>query len=110
MFEVEEYTTDDGKCPFKEWLHSLKDKRAQAKLFIRMDRAHLGNLGDWKPLEDVSGIFEMREHSGPGYRIFFNFVTKKKLLILTGSAKKNQNRAIVKAKSYLADYERRAKS
>ena len=109
-YEVEEYTTKNGKCSFKQWLHSLKDKRVQAKLLIRLDKAHLGNLGDWKHLEDASGIFEMREHYGPGYRKFFNFVSKKKLLILTRSVKKKQNSAIVKAKEYLADYERKAKS
>ena len=110
MYEVDEYTTADGTCPFKEWLCNLKDKRAQAKLLIRLDRVSLGNLGDWKPLEDIPGIFEMRDHSGPGYRIFFHFVTKSKLLILTGSVKKNQNRAIAKATQYLSDYERKTKS
>lgn len=110
MYDVEEYVTDNEKSPFKEWLCSLKDKRAQAKLFIRLDRAHKGNLGDWKPLEDIPGIFEMREHFGPGYRIYFNFVTRKKLLILIGSTKKDQNRTIAKAMEYLADYKRRKKS
>ncbi len=59
MYDVDEYTTNNGKSPFKEWLGNLKDKRAQVKLLLRLDRASLGNLGDWKPLEDVPGIFEM---------------------------------------------------
>ena len=100
MYEVEEYTTNDGKSPLRKWLHSLKDKRAQAKLFIRLDRVYLGNFGDWKDIKGAKGIFEMREHYGPGYRIFYTVVSKKVVLLLAGSCKNDQERTIAKAKEY----------
>jgi putative component of toxin-antitoxin plasmid stabilization module len=45
-YEVEEYQTAEGKKPFSEWLSSLSDTRAQAKVLARINRASLGNFGD----------------------------------------------------------------
>ena len=109
MFDIEEYVTRDGKSPFGEWLLSLKDKRAQAKLHARIRRASLGNLGDWKGIKGTKGLFEMREHYGPGYRIFYSIIGKKLILLLVGSKKRDQDKAIADAKLYLADYEKRTK-
>ena len=69
-YEVEEYVTERGKIPFSQWLLSLKDKTGQAKLLARIRRATFGNFGDWKEIKGAKGLFEMREHYGPGYRIF----------------------------------------
>ena len=107
MYEVEEYQTEEGKKPFSEWLLGLKDKRAQVKLRARITRAELGNLGDWKALVATRGLYEMREHYGPGYRIFFTIVGRKIILLLAGSTKHEQRRVIAQAGEYLADYERR---
>ena len=51
----------------------------------------------------------MREHYSPGYRIFYAVVGKKLVLLLAGSTKKDQKKAIAKAKEYLADYIERTK-
>jgi putative addiction module killer protein len=109
MYEIEEYVTETGESPFAEWLKGLQDKNAQSKILKRIDRAWLGNLGDWKSLENAKGVFEMREHYGAGYRIFFSFVGKKVILLLAGSDKREQDRAITRAKQYLEDYQRRIK-
>ena len=101
MYEVEEYQTAEGKKPFTEWLLDLKDKRAQVKLRARITRAELGNLGDWKALEGAEGLYEMREHYGPGYRIFFSIVGRKIILLLAGSTKQDQRGVIAKAKDYI---------
>ena len=82
MYDVEEYVTRDGKSPFGEWLLGLKDKRAQAKLHARIRRASLGNLGDWKGIKGSKGLFEMREHYGPGYRIFYGIIGKNKNIFI----------------------------
>ena len=71
QYEVEEYQTATGKKPFSEWLSGVSDKRAQAKLLARINRASLGNFGDWKALKDTRGLCEMREHYGPGFRIYY---------------------------------------
>ncbi len=49
----------------------------------------------------------MREHYGPGYRIFCTLVGKKLIVLLVGSSKKDQKKAIAEAKKYLADYAER---
>ena len=108
-YEVEEYQTAEGKKPWSEWLSSLSDKRAQAKLLTRINRASLGNFGDWKALKDTGGLCEIREHYGPGLRIYFKIVGARLLLLLAGSIKGDQDATIAKAKKYLEDYERRRK-
>ena len=109
MYEIEEYVTADGKVPFSDWLLGVKDKRAQAKVHARIRRPSLGNFGDWKPITGAKGVFEMREHYGPGYRIFYSVIGNKIVLLLIGSEKKDQDKAITKAAAYLVDYEERAK-
>jgi len=109
IYDIEEYVTDDDKAPFGDWLLGLKDKRAQAKLRARIRRAAFGNFGDWKDIRGAKGVFEMREHYGPGYRIFASVVGKKIVLLLAGSDKKDQKKAITKVREYLADYQKRAK-
>jgi len=110
MYEIEEYITAAGSSPFGEWILSLKDKRAQAKIRMKLARAELGNLGDWKKLKNAEGVFEMREHYGAGYRVYFSIINQKIVLLLAGSDKSEQNRTIKKAKEYLEDYERRLSS
>ncbi len=68
-----------------------------------------GNFGDWKDIKGAKGVFEMREHYGPGYRIFYAVVGKKVVLLLAGSTKKDQKKTIAKAKEYLTDYVERTK-
>ena len=108
-YGLEEYITDEGKKPFGEWFDNLKDKIARAKIIARVDRATYGNFGDWKDIKGAKGIFEMREHYGPGYRIFYTVLGRKVILLLAGSTKKDQRKAIAKAKQYLADYLERTK-
>ena len=106
-YAVEEYVTERGKVPFAEWLLRLKDKTWQAKLLGRIRRASFGNFGDWKEIKGTKGLYEMREHYGPGYRIFYTIVGNKLIVLLAGSSKKDQKKAISEAKKYLADYRER---
>lgn len=109
VYEIEEYFTEAGENPFAEWLEGLRDIRAKKRILGRLARVRLGNLGDWKSLENAQGIFEMREHFGAGYRIYFSFVGKTVVLLLAGSNKSDQDRIIRIAKQYWDDYQRRAK-
>ena len=54
---------------FDEWLSSLSDQKAQAKIVSRIERLGLGNPGDVKPVGE--GTSEMRVPHGPGYRVYF---------------------------------------
>lgn len=109
QYEVEEYVTERGKVPFAEWLLHLKDKTGQAKLLARVRRASFGNFGDWKEIKGAKGLYEMREHYGSGYRIFYTLVSQKLIVLLAGSSKKDQKKAVAQAKKYLAAYAERTK-
>lgn len=64
MYEIEEYVAEDGASPFAEWLEGLKDARARMRILTRLDRASLGNLGDWTALSNAEGVAELRDHYG----------------------------------------------
>lgn len=104
-----EYMTREGNSPFGEWFDNLKDKRAKAKIMTRLDRVSLGNFGDHKSITGAGtgGIAELREHSGPGYRIYYSIIENRIVLLLAGSSKSDQDRVITRAKKYLADYKMR---
>ena len=52
----------------------------------------------------------MREHYGPGYRIFYSIIGQRLVLLLAGSEKKDQGKTIDRADEYLLDYQKRTKS
>ena len=67
VIEVLEYLTTDGRNPFREWLESLKDREARARVRVRINRIRLGNFGDSKSVG--GGVSELRVPYGPGYRV-----------------------------------------
>ena len=64
MATIEEMITFLQTDEFRTWLGGLKDFRALAVIFNRLDRATKGNFGDAKALG--GGISEMRVDTGPG--------------------------------------------
>ncbi len=61
----------------------------------RLRKAQLGNLGDVKPVGE--GVFEMREHFGPGWRIYYTQRGQRIIVLLGGGQKSSQNADIAKA-------------
>jgi putative addiction module killer protein len=59
-----EYVTAEGRIPFREWMHALRDIRARARIRVRLNRVRLGNFGDAKSVGD--GVYELRIPYGPG--------------------------------------------
>lgn len=104
MYTIEIYTKEDGSQPFNEWLQSLRDKKVQAKILARLNRASLGNFGDWKPLANAAGLCEMREFYGAGYRVYYHLEDNKIVLIVAASTKAEQDRTIKKAIEYYNNY------
>ena len=102
--ELEFYLTEDGKSPFMEWLHSLDDVKARAKIRVRLDRVRLGNFGDCRGVGD--GIQELRIHFGPGYRVYFGQAGQTLVILLCGGDKSSQMKDIELAKHYWNDYRR----
>ena len=85
---------------FRAWLAGLKDLRAKAVIFNRLDRAVTGNFGDAKALG--GGISEMRINAGPGYRIYYTRRGEVVYLLLAGGDKSTQAKDIQRAKVLLA--------
>ena len=63
---------------------------------MRLDRLKRGNPGDVEPVGD--GISEMRNHDGPGYRVYFKRRGEEVIIILAGGSKSTQDRDIAQAK------------
>jgi putative addiction module killer protein len=85
---------------FDAWLSSLRDGMTKRRLVARLRKAQLGNLGDIKPVGD--GIVEMREHFGPGWRMYYVQRGDVIIIMLGGGDKSSQAADIAEAKQ-LAD-------
>lgn len=103
--EIETYQTQDGRSPFPEWLRSLRDRVAGARIRARLARLRLGNLGDTNTIG--GGLHELRIDHGPGYRVYFGRSGHRIVLLLCGGTKKTQSRDIEQARAYWNDYRSR---
>ena len=107
MIETITYQDRDGYKPYADWLGSLTDKQAKARILVRVNRIAAGNFGDCKPLRD--GVQELRIDHGPGYRVYLSRQGPVLVLLLCGSDKNDQSRAIKQAVDYLNDWKQRGK-
>jgi putative addiction module killer protein len=86
---------------FSDWLKGLKDGLTRQRLNKRLRKAQLGNLGDVEPVGE--GVFEMREHFGPGWRMYYVQRGEMLIVMLGGGDKATQQadirQAIALAKS-----------
>jgi len=105
MLEILRYQAEDGSQPFSEWLASIEDKSAQAKIRIRLRRLESGLFGDCKAVGD--GVLELREHLGSGWRVYFGRHGRSVVVLLLGGSKRSQARDISLAKELWADWKRR---
>ncbi len=81
---------------FLNWIASLRDSRAIARIAVRIDRLSLGNPGDVRPVGD--GVSEMRIDYGPGYRVYFVRRGAEIVVLLCGGDKSSQSADIAHAK------------
>lgn len=80
---------------YARWFENLKDRRAKARIDIRIRRLLLGNPGDAKPVG--GGVSELRIDYGPGYRVYFVQRGPRLVILLAGGDKRTQGRDIEKA-------------
>lgn len=78
-YQIIEFVTANGRNPFRTWLSSLPTPAA-ARVQARLYGIEIGNLGDCKSVGD--GIFELRIHLSPGYRVYFGRCEAKTIVVL----------------------------
>lgn len=86
---------------FSDWLKGLKDGLTRQRLIKRLRKAQIENLGDVEPVGE--GVFEMREHFGLGWRMYYAHRGEILIVMLGGGDKSTQQsdirRAVALAKS-----------
>ena len=97
MYQIREYITEQGRNPFRRWLKKLTKQQA-ARLGQVLVRVSNGLLRDTKHVGD--GVYELRLHMGPGYRIYFGRDGKDLIILLIGGDKSSQQRDIDRAQRY----------
>lgn len=105
LLEILHYQTAVGRRPFEEWFWAFRDPVIRNRIKIRLNRLQFGNLGDAKAVG--AGVWELRLHFGPGYRIYIGFCGSDVVILLNGGEKSGQERDIRCAKEFWEDYLRR---
>ncbi len=108
LIEIRRYVTRSGDDPFGHWLDRLGDRRARAKILVRIDRLAAGNAGDCKSIG--RGLYELRVDWGPGYRVYFAWLGRACVLILGAGDKRKQIADIRVAAERWNDYQKRTAS
>jgi putative addiction module killer protein len=89
VYEIEQTET------FNSWLHGLKDNQARARIRARIERASLGNFGDWS--SEGGEVRAIRIDHGPGYRLYFTIRGARIVILLCGGDKRTQEADIKQA-------------
>jgi len=108
VIEVRRYGTRSGIDVIGDWLSSLEDLKARARIAARLDRLSLGNFGDCKALRE--GVSELRIDWGPGYRVYYAMLGRTCVLLLCGGDKRRQSSDIERAIEYLEDFKERTRA
>ncbi len=74
---------------FAAWFRKLRDRRAKARIQVRIDRLELGLTGDAKSVGE--GVSELRIDYGPGYRVYYVARGREVVILLAGGDKRTQS-------------------
>jgi len=80
---------------YRRWEAGQRDRRAVARIRVRLDRLAMGNPGDHRNL--TGGVSELRVDYGPGYRVYFTERAGEIVILLCGGTKKTQDKDIALA-------------
>lgn len=81
---------------YERWFGKLRDRRAKARIDVRIRRLSLGNPGDVGPIGE--GVSELRIDYGPGYRVYYVQTHPAEAVLLIGGDKRTQEQDIKKAR------------
>ena len=87
---------------FTGWFSRLRDTTAKLKIDARMRSVAEGNLGDTRAVG--YGVFELRIHYGPGYRLYFIRNGPNIIVLLCGGDKSSQRRDIERARQLAREW------
>jgi putative addiction module killer protein len=100
---VHEYLDASGRSPYARWFNRL-NAEAAAKVATAVYRLGHGNFSN---VEGVgAGVFEIKVDFGPGYRVYFGKDGETVVILLGGSTKKDQQRAISEAVRAWTEYKK----
>ena len=88
---------------FRRWIRGLKDRAGVARINARLRIVSLGNAGDTRAVG--GGLFEMRVHHGPGYRLYC-LRDGDAVVVLCAGDKSSQQRDIERAGRLANDWGR----
>jgi len=80
---------------YRDWINSLKDRTARARIQMRVDRLVHGNPRQHRRLTD--GVCELKIDFGPGYGVYYMERGDEIIILLAGGDKSTQQRDIQKA-------------
>lgn len=87
---------------FTKWFNRLRDRKARARIDMRIQRLADGNPGDVEPVGE--GVSELRIDYGGGYRIYFVQRGDAVAILLCGGDKSTQQRDIRRAITMAREY------
>ncbi|MFO1115271.1 MAG: type II toxin-antitoxin system RelE/ParE family toxin [Beijerinckiaceae bacterium] len=82
---------------FIKWHSGLRDRRAYARVSVRLNYLSQGNFGDVKPVG--GGVSELRIDYGPGYRVYLARRGETLVVLLGCGTKRTQKADIQRAKA-----------
>ena len=97
MYRIREYITEQGRNPFQRWFRKLTKQQAN-RVNTALSRMITGQLQDTKHVGE--GVYELRLHMGPGYRIYFGRDGARLIILLIGGDKSSQQRDIRRSQGF----------
>jgi putative addiction module killer protein len=104
-YTVVRYVTASGADVVADYLRRLRDRVGLRAITRRLAQLELGHFGDCSPCRD--DVWELRIHTGAGYRIYYTIVAHQVVVLLAAGSKRTQAGDIRRAIRNLADYEAR---
>jgi putative addiction module killer protein len=105
MYRIRHYLTSGGKNTYLEWMRTLRDVGVRTAIDRRVNRIESGNFGDHKYCRD--GVWELRIHTGSGFRVYYAIDGREVILLLCGGGKQSQSFDIARACKYWLDWQGR---
>ncbi|HEY1393100.1 MAG TPA: type II toxin-antitoxin system RelE/ParE family toxin [Methylibium sp.] len=77
---------------YRDWINTLKDRTARARIQVRVDRLVHGNPGQHRHLTE--SVSELKIDAGPGYRVYYTERNGEVIILLAGGDKSSQQQDI----------------